>query len=179
MNLLESPEIRLRALEPEDIELLYRWENDTSVWGVSQTTRPFSRYLLRRFIEEQVREIHQTGQTRFVVEIACEHRPAGLIDLFDYDPVNLRAGVGILIHEPADRGKGYAAEALRLLVRYAFEALGLRQLYADIPASNAASRRLFEACGFVACGCKKQWRKTAAGWEDEYLFQLLRDRPRE
>lgn len=173
MNLLENGTIRLRALEPEDIEILYRWENDTAVWGVSQTTRPFSRYLLRRFIEEQTQEIHRTGQTRLVIETAAERRPAGLIDLFDYDPTNGRAGVGILIYGVEDRGRGYAAGALKLLTEYAFEVLGLHQLYANIPASNTASRRLFAACGFVECGCKRQWIKTSQGWEDEYIVQLL------
>ena len=174
MNLLQSATIRLRALEPEDIEILYRWENDTDVWGVSHTRRPFSRYLLRQFVLEQAREIHQTGQARFVVETIDDQRPVGVIDLYDFDPVNARAGVGILIYEVDDRGRGYAAEALQALSRYAFKILGLNQIYANIGASNGASRRLFERCGFRECGLKQRWLRTGDGWEDEVMVQLFK-----
>jgi diamine N-acetyltransferase len=172
MSLLENNGVRLRALEPSDIEMLYRWENDTAVWEVSHTLLPFSRHMLEQFIVEQARDIYQTRQTRFVVELAESGRAVGVIDLFDFDPVHLRAGVGILICELADRRKGYASRALDILVRYGFEVLRLHQLYTDIPAGNIPSLRLFERHGFVRCGVKKQWLRTAEGWEDELTLQL-------
>ena len=175
MSLLESEKIRLRALEPEDVETLYLWENDTAVWGVSHTLLPFSRHILRQFIEEQSKDIYQTGQTRFVMEAREDNRAIGVIDLFDFDPYHLRAGIGILVYEKADRRKGYAVEALKLLVRYGFEILRLHQLYGNIPASNEASLRLFEGCEFVRCGQKRDWLRLESGWEDEYTYQLVRD----
>lgn len=176
MNLLENDDIRLRALEPDDVELLYRWENDPAVWGVSGTLAPFSRHVLKRFIAEQTRDIYQTRQARFVIEERAAGRPVGLIDLFDFDPANRRAGVGILIYEAADRGRGVASAALELLVDYSFGVLRLHQLYANIPAGNTASARLFEGRGFVRCGLKKDWLLTPAGWEDEGTYQLLKGR---
>ena len=173
MGLLESEKVRLRALELEDVEILYRWENDTAVWGVSDTLLPFSRDVLRRFIEEQVKDIYQTRQSRFVIEAVEDGRSIGVIDLFDFDPHHRRAGVGILVYEPGDRRKGYAAEALRTLVEYGFGVLQLHQLYCHIPTSNTASQRLFEAAGFECCGVKKEWLRRPGGWEDEYVYQLL------
>jgi len=174
MNVLKSENICLRALEPEDIDILYQWENDTSVWGVSHTLLPFSRHVLRQFIEEQAKEIYQTLQARFVMEAVGVNRPVGVIDLFDFDPYHLRAGVGILVYDQEDRRKGYASEALRLLTRYAFEILHLHQLYCNIPASNTGSIQLFESNGFRRCGEKKDWIRRTDGWEDEYMYQLIK-----
>jgi diamine N-acetyltransferase len=174
MNLLESETVRLRALEPEDIDILYRWENDTAVWGVSHTLQPFSRHVLRRFIEDQSREIYQTLQKRLVIERHSDGRPVGVIDLSDFDPLHLRAEIGILIYAPEDRHRGYAAGALHLLIDYAFGVLFLHQLYCRIPASNTVSLRLFEGCGFERSGCQKEWFRTLQGWEDELTYQLLK-----
>ncbi len=176
-ELLETARIKLRALEPEDVELLYRWENDPEIWGVSDTLLPFSRQTLRRFIEEQAYDIYRTRQTRFIVETAGEpsRRPVGAIDLFDFDPYHLRAGVGILIYGREDRGKGYAADAVELLAEYGFRVLGLHQLHCNIPADNAASIALFEKCGFRLCGTKREWLRTETGWRDELIYQRLRD----
>lgn len=175
MSLLESEKVRLRALEPRDIDILYRWENDTAVWGVSHTLLPFSRHVLQQFIAEQANDIYHTRQTRFVIETTDDDRPVGVIDLFDFDPYHLRAGVGILVYEPEDRRKGYAEEAVNLLVRYGFEVLQLHQLYCHIPAANIGSQQLFRKCGFVRCGQKKEWLKKASGWEDEYVYQRVRE----
>ncbi len=175
MNLLEKNGVRLRALEPSDVEILYQWENDPAVWGVSHTLLPFSRHTLERFIAEQAHDIYHTRQTRFVIEETEGGRPVGVIDLFDFDPFHLRAGVGILVYEPEYRRKGYASQALDILVRYAFEVLRLHQLYCNIPVGNAPSRRLFEKCGFVSCGLKKEWLRTPKGWEDEWELQLIAD----
>ena len=114
---LEGRTTRLRALEPGDIELMYAWENDTEIWGVSGTLAPFSRHTLERFIEGQQFDIFQTRQQRLIIETP-EGLPVGALDLFDLDPVNLRAGVGILIHDTAQRGKGYAADAVETVCSY-------------------------------------------------------------
>ncbi len=167
---LRSEKIRLRALEKTDVELLYRWENDTEIWGVSETLLPFSRHILERFIEEQTKDIFETRQYRLVIETR-EERPVGVVDLFSFDPVNLRAGVGILIHDPADRGKGYAREAIHTVAGYAGKFLRLHQLYCEIPQANRASEALFRSCGFVRTGTKKQWIRSREGWEDVFFFQ--------
>ena len=155
-DLLQSELIKLRAMEPEDIEILYRWENDTDIWKVSNTIAPFSKYVLRQFIENQSRDIYETRQLRLIIESRTSGTPVGAIDLFDLDPYNLRAGVGIA-----------------LLIRYCFQILGLNQLYCNIPADNIASQALFKSKGFRVIGLKKEWIKTTSDWQDEYMLQLL------
>lgn len=167
--------VGLRALEPEDLEILYRWENDPEIWSLGQTLKPFSKDTLRRYLESSHLDIHETRQVRFVIQKLDEIGiPVGLIDLFDFDPHHQRAGVGILIGNPAERGKGYASDALLQLMEYAFKHLLLHQLYCTIPASNLASIQLFQKTGFQRTGIRKEWLYTNQGWEDEEFYQFTR-----
>ncbi len=172
-QILENETIRLRALEPEDVDILYKWENDSNVWKVSNTIAPFSKYILRQFIESQRQNIYETGQLRLIIETKANTRPVGAIDLFDIDPYNRRAGVGILIYETADKRQGYASNALSVLIRYCFDVLGLNQIYCNIPAYNIPSLSLFKGKGFTVVGIKKEWIKTTSDWQDEYMLQLI------
>ncbi|MBE5033630.1 GNAT family N-acetyltransferase [Gallalistipes aquisgranensis] len=173
MNALETDLIRLRAMEPEDIDILYLWENDTNVWKVSNTIAPFSKYILKQFIENQRYDIYETKQLRLIIESKELRKPVGAIDLFDLDPYNRRAGVGILIYDRRDKGQGFASAALSTLIRYGFQMLGLNQLYCNIPATNVRSLALFKSKGFNIIGLKKEWTKTTSDWQDEYMLQLL------
>lgn len=161
----------LRAVEPHDIEHFFRWENDTENWLVSGTTAPFSRNDLERYVRG-IRDIYADRQLRLV--IATEERPVGSIDLFDFDPLHRRAGIGILIGEQKFRGSGIAYDALIAVCDYAFDTLQLHQIYANIPGNNEASIALFEKAGFEHCGTRKDWLSTPAGWVDEKLYQLIR-----
>ena len=169
---LEGELTRLRALEAEDVDLLYVWENDPAVWGVSGTLAPFSRHTLRRFLDEQRFDLYAARQLRLVVE-TLDGRAVGLVDLFEFEPVDLRAGIGILIHGAGVRGRGFASDALDVLCRYARQVLGLHQLWCSVAPDNAASLTLFRRAGFVECGRKREWRRTPDGWADELLLQKI------
>tara|TARA_B100000900_G_C20416521_1_gene649129 strand:+ start:303 stop:818 length:516 start_codon:yes stop_codon:yes gene_type:complete len=169
--MLVGENVRLRALEPEDLDLFYKWENDSSIWKISQTYKPFSRYLLKRYLEKAHQDIFTAKQLRLMIE--REGVAIGTIDLFDYEPMHARAGLGIWIVQESNRRQGYAQEALRLIIEYAFFKLQLNQLYCNISANNQASINLFSALDFVLIGVKKKWNKSPNGWEDELIFQLL------
>jgi diamine N-acetyltransferase len=98
--------------------------------------------------------------------------PVGTIDLFDFDPLHRRAGVGIMIREQY-REKGYAMEAMAILIRYAFDTLQLHQLFCNIAPDNMVSLHLFETLGFLKCGTKKDWIHDGQEWQDELMFQLI------
>jgi diamine N-acetyltransferase len=169
---LELGKIRLRALEPEDIDILFEWENDTEIWEISNTCEPFSKYILAKYIKDSQRDIYESKQIRLVIE-TLDGVAVGAIDLFDFDPFHFRAGVGILIHNKNDRKLGYATDALELLCKYSLEYLRLHQLYANITEDNIASIHLFKKVGFGLVGIKKDWRRTANGWKNELLFQKI------
>ncbi len=169
---IEGSCCRLRALEPGDVDAMYGWENDTEVWRVSGSIAPFSRHVLSRLIDEQRFDIYATRQMRLVVECSATGEAVGAVDLFEFDPQNLRAGVGILI-SPEHRCKGFAIDALRTLEQYARKVLCLHQLWCSVGAENKASLNLFARAGYQECGCRKQWILHAEGTEDEILFQKI------
>ena len=174
MKLLENEHILLRALEPEDLEVIFKTENDTRIWEVSDTLAPFSKKLLADYIDNAHQDIFEAKQLRLVI-CETEGRPIGLIDLYDYSPRHQRAGVGIVISEAENRDRGYGREALTLLCDYAFRILQIHQLYASVAADNGRSRHLFEKLGFTLCGIKKDWVRTASGFQDVLFLQKIRE----
>ena len=170
---MKYKEVILRALEPEDLELLYEWENIESYWNLSNTVAPFSKYTLKRYLENSHKNIFETGQLRLMIDHLPENKTIGTIDLFDFDPFHKRAGLGILIALEEYRRKGFASMSLRCLIDYCFGTLQLHQLYCNILANNCESMDLFKKQGFVECGIKKDWVKSSDGYLDEYMFQLV------
>ena len=170
---MKYEKIRLRALEPEDLELLYEWENNDSYWVISNTVAPFSKYTLKRYMENSHKSIYETGQLRLMIDIFDEKKTIGTIDIFDFDPFHKRAGIGILIADEAHRRKGYASMALRCLIDYCFKTLQLHQLYCSILDNNCESIDLFKKLGFTQAGIKKEWIKVTEGYLDESMFQLI------
>ena len=100
-------------------------------------------------------------------------RTVGAIDLFDFDPLHQRAGIGILIASEDDRRQGYAHEALLQVIDYCRKVLFMHQLYCNIAVGNVASIKLFEKVGFEIIGTKKEWLRIETGWEDELSLQLI------
>ena len=169
-------EIKLRAPEPEDLDLLYVWENDPEIWKVSNTITPFSRYILSKYIENAHLDIYESRQLRLMIDIYDDKKfikTIGAVDLFDFEPFHLRAGLGILIGDVSERRKGYADKALKEIIRYSFDILQLNQLFCNINVDNERSFLLFKKQGFIEVGIKKNWNKTLHGFIDEVLLQLI------
>ena len=167
--------ISLRALEPDDVGRLYHWENDTSIWHLSNTITPLSKFTLEQYIMDAALDIFASKQLRMMIDLNLEEngtRTIGSIDLFDFEPAHQRAGIGIMILKEF-RGKGYASEALDLLVHYAFATLQLHQVFCNISPDNNESINLFESRGFKLVGTKKDWNRIRNQWQDECMYQLL------
>lgn len=173
--ILENEEIKLRALELEDLDILYRWENDSILWMHGSTLSPYSKLALRQYINEtQLYDIYQSKQLRLMVLLKESGTTIGTVDLYDFDIRNGKAGVGILIDETY-RKKKYACQTLDILRNYAFSFLHLHQLYAYIAVSNNASLRLFEKAGYTNIGVLKDWIRREMKFEDVVMAQLIND----
>ncbi|MDR0420679.1 MAG: GNAT family N-acetyltransferase [Prevotellaceae bacterium] len=170
---LENPKIRLRQLEPEDLDILYLWENDVNIWNVTNTTAPYSRYALKQYIENSHREIFETGQLRLMIEEKTNNKTIGTIDLFDFNPLHLRVALGVLVYSEENRRQGFAHSALNLIIDYCFNILHLHQVYCNVNEDNIKSIKMLTNIGFVIAGTKKQWIKTCNGWQNEILFQKI------
>lgn len=173
MITLKGKNLFLRALEPNDLEFIYAIENDESVWEISHTQTPYSRFLVRQYLENAQQDIYEAKQLRLAICENNDDNAIGLIDLFDFDPKNNRAGIGILIKNTENRNHGIGTEALDLLIKYAFYNLNLNQLYANIDTENVGSLKLFTNFGFQKIGIKKQWNLVNGNYKDEALFQLI------
>jgi len=173
--------VLLRALEPADVDLMMIYENDPQVWPVSGTLSPYSRYTLEQYYANSMQDIYTARQLRLAIELISElpQRGAtiGFIDLFDFDPHNRRAGIGILVGDRSRRQNGYGSEALALMIRHCFTSLNLHQLYCHINGDNEASLRLFAKSGFTRTGVLKEWVAYDGNWYDLEVFQLIRPYP--
>jgi diamine N-acetyltransferase len=158
-GLLENAVLRLRAPEPEDMERLYVWENDTSIWENGASIVPFSRYSIKQYLIDCKYDLYVDRQLRMMITLRETGEPVGTIDLYDFDPFHLRAGVGILI-DLNHRRKGYGLQALALLEGYAFGFLNMKQLHAIIPEKNNGSARLFAKAGYRRTGLLEEWLRS-------------------
>ena len=174
--LLKNKDIVLRAVEPEDLEILYRWENSTVLWYHGNTLAPYSKLVLRQYINDSLEmDIYQSKQLRLMIDLVEEKVTIRTIDLYDIDAHNRRAGIGILIDDDYRR-RGFAKQALELMSNYAFDFLYLHQIYAYIAQSNTNSISLFEKAGYQSVGVLKDWLQRGEEFEDVYLSQLLNDK---
>ncbi len=165
--------IYLRALEPNDLDFLYFLENSTELWEISGTTTPYSKFVLEQYLENAHRDIYDVKQLRLCICTKEDDKAIGLIDLFDFDPKNHRAGVGLVILKEEERNKGVGSEAVLLVCDYVFSVLELRQLFANVVEDNRASVHLFEKLGFEKVGVKKDWIFSKGLYKNEILFQKL------
>ena len=173
MITLKGNNIYLRALEPEDLEFIYKIENDENIWEVSNTQTPYSKFLIRQYLENAHQDIYEAKQLRLAICKNNSNEAIGLIDLFDFDPKNKRAGIGVIIQNETDRNNGFGKEALSLLIDYSFLQLQLHRLFANIDTQNEPSISLFTTFGFEKIGVKKDWNKINNQYEDEMLYQLI------
>ncbi|HIZ25954.1 GNAT family N-acetyltransferase [Barnesiella sp. An55] len=172
MNYLSGKQIALRALEPEDLDDLYRWENDTSLWQYGCTVSPYSRYLIKRYIESYSADITRDNQLRLMIVLRDSLERVGVLDCFDYDATNRRAALGLLI-DPNHTRRGLGRDALETFMEYAFGLLQLHQLYVHIAACNTASLALFRTCGFNECGHLTDWVRLPHGYADAIVLQKI------
>ncbi|UOQ72460.1 GNAT family N-acetyltransferase [Hymenobacter cellulosilyticus] len=166
----QAANVTLRALEESDLDFLYALENDPSIWGVSDTLAPVSRFALRQYLQHATADWYEVRQMRLVICVA--EKSVGTLDLFNFEPLHQRAGVGITILAEVRR-QGYAQAALELLLGYARHTLRLHQLYCTVAADNTASLQLFEQAGFRQVGVRKEWLRKDFFWQDAVELQYI------
>jgi len=164
--LLENEHILLRAIEPEDLDRLYVWENNALLWDVGNTRNPYSRFVLKQYIVDSAKDIYENKQLRLMIVSRTSGETVGTVDLFDFDIHNSRIALGLFVNSPF-QGKGFAKACLHLIEEYVFNY--------HIAESNTASRRMFEQEEYETNGVLKNWIKTIDGYENIIVFQLFRD----
>ncbi len=165
------PQVILRALEPEDLELLYTIENDPVIWDVTDAPQHYSHYDLRRYIASQPRNVHEAGELRLVIADKDSGEAVGLVDLVNFSPMQRRAEVSIAILQ-AFRNKKYGHAALRELENFARQRLHIRLLYAQVAVPrNSAAFSLFQSSGYAPTALLPAWNICGDGCEDIQIMQ--------
>jgi diamine N-acetyltransferase len=138
--------IRLRALERDDLEFVHALNNDSRIMSY-WFTEPYEALVELRDIYD--RHVHDNRERRFVIEADGER--AGIVELVEIDYIHRGAEFQIIVH-PAQQGRGYAREATRAALDYAFAVLNLHKVYLVVDVENAAAIHVYRTVGFVTEG---------------------------
>jgi diamine N-acetyltransferase len=171
VELLQRNGYKLRAPEPEDLVCMMQFENTTTLWELSNTTGPYSRFYLKQYIETNQNNLYEDKQLRLMIENPGK-QVVGIIDLCNFAPFHHRAEVGIVI-ATSYQGQGIGELALSLLKEHSFDFLGIHQLYAYIDVTNEPCRKLFKKCGFEECAYLKDWMRTGKTYRDVVMVQCI------
>ncbi|MBQ9232223.1 MAG: GNAT family N-acetyltransferase [Prevotella sp.] len=163
--------VRLRAIEPEDLDALYMIENDRSLWNVGRTNVPYSRYTLHDYIAHASSDIYTDRQVRLIIEDE-RGEVMGIADIVSFDPQHLRAELGIVI-KTAYRRQGVAKAAVKDILQYALEILHLHQVYVIIDEQNAAAQNLFNKLAFKESARLTDWLYDGNRYHDAILLQRI------
>ena len=158
-SLLNDDVITLRALEPTDLDVLFKWENDTDLWTVTDTVAPYSRQVLWQYLENYTADIYQSHELRLMAVLKDTGEAVGIVDLMNYSPLNNRAEFGLLI-AAEHRGKGYGH-------------IVLRQIYAYVASDNTTCLHLLHEGGFSTIGTLHQWRRRGTHYHDVVMLQCI------
>lgn len=171
MTIKELPHVRFRAMEPEDLDVLYKIENDTRLWGVGVTNVPYSRYMLHDYIANASGDIYADKQVRMIIDDE-QGRSVGIVDVTDFEPRHLRAELGIVIQR-THRRRGFAAAAIEQVKAYSRDILHLHQLYAYVDSENESALALFRKCGFCSSAELKDWLFDGEKYRNAVLVQYF------
>ncbi len=161
----------LRALEPEDLELLYTIENDTETWDICSSKVNYSRYAIKQYLAQQPQEIEEAGELRLAITDSETKEAIGLIDLTSYSATNRSAEVGIALLKEK-RGEGWGKAAIKEIEHYAKTHLNLRMLYAHTLAHNtSAAKNLFLTCQYTPVATLPEWHYSNGEYVDLTVFK--------
>jgi RimJ/RimL family protein N-acetyltransferase len=169
---LEGNGIKLRPLERNDISKWFTWFNDRNV------VQSLNKGVYPNTFEKQEKYYDKinTSVNDILLGVVKKENDEliGLIGIHNIDWVHRKGEISVVIGKMTSWGKGYATEAIDLMVRHGFEKANLRRLSAGVWASNEASRRCFEKNGFVLEGTIRESFFYNGKYVDEYRLGLLR-----
>ena len=167
---LQGTRLQLTALQESDLPDLTCFFQDMAslTYYIPTTARPLNHLQLRSLLKDW-----NDGLENFVFAVRLSGRLIGLVNLDGLDWPNSHLEIGIALTDPDARGHGYAAEALAILLRYCFNELGLKRVWARIIEDNHPSVRLFNKLGFHQEGTLRAHVLRQGRYRDMLIFGLL------
>jgi RimJ/RimL family protein N-acetyltransferase len=172
--MLEGELVRLRALEFDDLERCWRWFNDRDVTRFLESGRyPISRESERQWLENAVRNRSAFSDVLMAIETK-DGVHIGNIGLHQGSPEHRTAKLGVAIGEKGYWSKGYGADAIRLILRFAFEQMNLNRVELGTFDFNERAQACYRKCGFVEEGRRRQDRFVDGTYHDLLIMGILR-----
>lgn len=171
--MIQFDNIGLRAPEPYDVTNIFEWENDPVHWDSSSIVSSYSLHNIEEYVNGYDPDIFVTRQLRLmIVKINDVDKPVGMIDIFDFDPVNRRAMTGFYVDEKF-RGAGICSRALKALQQFCCQRLSMHQLSAVAAVDNHGSVAALKNAGFIESGVLKDWICRRGEFVDGVIFQCI------
>lgn len=164
--------VYLRPAERADIPLFVAWINDHRTSRTLGFRAPMSIPMEESWFERMLADQGKTAYM-FTVCLLADDRPIGSVSLFDLDLVNGSAGLGILIGEPGDRGRGHGTDTLEALVAFGFANLRLERIWLDVFDFNPGARRVYERVGFKHEGVLRNAIFREGRFFDDHRMAML------
>lgn len=170
---LETQRLVLRKLEPDDLQDLFAFASDPEVtrhlrWGPHRTLGETEAYL------NQVLHEYQTGQDGpWGMEYKDIGKLVGSIHLMGVSAQHRKAEIGFVLSRTC-WNQGLATEALRRVLAYSFETVGLNRIEGLCAVKNHATRRVLEKVGMVREGLLREYLFHKGAFRDFELYAILR-----
>lgn len=172
MPVLEGSRVRLRRAVREDIPDLFALHADRRVMRYWSTPVYTEIGQAQALFERNDRGVEGRDFCYWALALRDGDRLIGSCSLFAINTGNRRAEIGYALH--CDHwGRGYALEALGLMIGYAFDTLKLHRIEADVDPRNAGSVRLLERLGFRREGLLRERWQVAGEITDSAIYGLL------
>src|SRR5208282_1431293 len=172
---MEGKLVRLRGYELSDLDSVMKWINDedvTQYLGGGMLSYPVSSIAERKFIESFALSASSNEKT-FVIETIADSRNIGALSFHGIDWINRCSGVGIMIGDKTCWGRGYGTDAMRILMRLAFDKLGLHRLWLHVYDFNTRAITSYDKCGFKREGVLREQRFFNGKYHDTIVMGIL------
>jgi len=164
----------LRELERKDLSAINKWRNDPEL--IEQLGAPF-RYINQdvdvKWFENYMN--NRNNAVRCAIVNKATDDILGLVSLVSIDHLNQSAELHIMIGDKANQGKGVGTFAVNEMLKHAFSNLNLQRVELSVLEGNTRARHLYEKCGFVCEGCKRNARFKNGKFVDLYIYSVLRE----
>lgn len=170
--------VKIRVIDLEDIEILYKWWTDPKVmehagfkYGLEYSFSAHKKNLLK-----EIEDNNLWRSSRRYIILNENNKPIGEMGYGGYDKLSRKCHIGIKICEITEQGKGYGEDALRHFITYLFDTLNLNKIELDTMVDNNRSQNLYKKLGFKEIGINRAcfYDSRTREYSDAVLFDLLK-----
>jgi RimJ/RimL family protein N-acetyltransferase len=171
--MIAGNQIILRALESSDLERCYQWMNDPNIVRTLKSRYPMPFHREAEWLEVAVES--GSSDRHFAIETKENRQHIGNASIHDIDWVSRTASFGLFIGEPSAWNRGFGTDAIKTLVRFAFDEMNLRKLRINVFDYNDRAKHVLDGHGFVIEGKLAREFYREGTYHDIVIYSIFRD----